>query len=233
MGRERPGARDRPGNVHQQGADARLDEPRVACEDRVNRRGALLVALANAPVEKRRAVRTRAEGPRDPARLRRGRRAAQGGAGRRNRLSYRKAQLLLPEAPGRALGHGGAGDQGPQGNLRAMSDILERLADVVESRKAGDPEKSYVSRLFACGPDAILKKVGEEATEAVMAAKDGDNLRIVGETADLWFHCLIMLAQYGLRPADVLAELRRREGISGIDEKAARAEGRRAEAERK
>jgi len=81
-----------------------------------------------------------------------------------------------------------------------MSDILERLADVVESRKAGDPEKSYVSRLFARGPDAILKKVGEEATEAVMAAKDGDRLRIVGETADLWFHCLIMLAQYGLRP---------------------------------
>src|SRR6266581_1521350 len=110
---------------------------------------------------------------------------------------------------------------------------LARLADVVESRKAGDPEKSYVSRLFARGPDAILKKVGEEATEAVMAAKDGDRLRIVGETADLWFHCLIMLAQYGLRPADVLAELRRREGISGIDEKAARADKRRAKVERK
>jgi phosphoribosyl-ATP pyrophosphohydrolase len=114
-----------------------------------------------------------------------------------------------------------------------MSDILERLADVVESRKGGDPEKSYVSRLFAGGPDAILKKVGEEATETVMAAKDGDRLRIVGETADLWFHCLIMLAQYGLRPADVLSELRRREGISGIDEKAARANKRRAKAERK
>ena len=114
-----------------------------------------------------------------------------------------------------------------------MSDILERLADVVESRKTGDPEKSYVSRLFAHGPDAILKKVGEEATEAVMAAKDGDRLRIVGETADLWFHCLIMLAQYGLRPSDVLAELARREGISGIDEKAARADTSRAKAERK
>ncbi len=114
-----------------------------------------------------------------------------------------------------------------------MSDILERLADVVESRKKGDPERSYVSRLFAGGPDAILKKVGEEATEAVMAAKDGDRLRIVGETADLWFHCLIMLAQYGLRPSDVLAELRRREGISGIDEKAARANNRRIDAERK
>ena len=114
-----------------------------------------------------------------------------------------------------------------------MSDILERLADVVESRKGGDAEKSYVARLFARGPDAILKKVGEEATETVMAAKDGDRLRIVGETADLWFHCLIMLAHFGLRPADVLAELRRREGISGIDEKAARADDARIQAERK
>ena len=103
-----------------------------------------------------------------------------------------------------------------------MSDILERLADVVESRKTGDPDKSYVSRLFARGPDAILKKVGEEATEAVMAAKDGDKLRIVGETADLWFHCMIVLARHGLGPGDVLAEMHRREGISGIDEKAAR-----------
>ena len=114
-----------------------------------------------------------------------------------------------------------------------MSDILERLADVVESRKGGDPDMSYVSRLFARGPDAILKKVGEEATETVMAGKDGDRLRIVGETADLWFHCLIMLAQFGLRPYDVLAELHRREGISGIDEKAARANSQRIEAERK
>ena len=114
-----------------------------------------------------------------------------------------------------------------------MRDILERLADVIESRKGGDPEASYVSRLLARGPDAILKKVGEEATETVMAAKDGDRLRIVGETADLWFHCLIMLAHYGLRPSDVLAELRRREGISGIDEKAARADTLRAQAERK
>ena len=103
-----------------------------------------------------------------------------------------------------------------------MSDILERLADVVESRKGGDPEKSYVSRLFARGPDAILKKVGEEATEAVMAGKDADRLRIVGETADLWFHCLVALAQFGLSPAQVLAELRRREGQSGLEEFALR-----------
>ncbi len=114
-----------------------------------------------------------------------------------------------------------------------MSDILDRLAEVVESRKSGDPQGSYVSRLFARGEDAILKKIGEEATEAVMAAKDGDKLRIVGETADLWFHCLIMLAHYGLRPSDVLMELRRREGISGIDEKASRKDNLRIEAERK
>jgi len=103
-----------------------------------------------------------------------------------------------------------------------MTDILERLADTIEARKGGDPEASYVSRLLAHGEDAILKKIGEEATETVMAAKDGDKLRIVGETADLWFHCIVMLAHYGLRPSDVLYELRRREGISGIDEKAAR-----------
>jgi len=114
-----------------------------------------------------------------------------------------------------------------------MSDILDRLADVLESRKGGDPEDSYVSRLFSRGEDAILKKIGEEATEAVMAAKDGDRLRIVGETADLWFHCLVMLAHYGLRPSDVLMELRRREGISGIDEKSSRGSNVRIEAERK
>jgi phosphoribosyl-ATP pyrophosphohydrolase len=114
-----------------------------------------------------------------------------------------------------------------------MSDILERLADTVEARKGGDPQASYVSRLLAGGEDAILKKIGEEATETVMAAKDGDKRRIVGETADLWFHCLVMLAHYGLRPSDVLYELRRREGISGIDEKAARGASSRAQSERK
>jgi len=114
-----------------------------------------------------------------------------------------------------------------------MSDILERLADTIEARKSGDPQASYVSRLLAGGEDTILKKIGEEATETVMAAKDGDKRRIVGETADLWFHCLIMLAHYGLRPSDVLYELRRREGISGIDEKAARSASSRAISERK
>ena len=105
-----------------------------------------------------------------------------------------------------------------------MSDILDRLADIIESRKGGDPDSSYVARLLQRGEDAILKKIGEEATEVVMAAKDGEQARIVGETADLWFHCLIMLASYGLKPSDVLQELRRREGLSGLDEKAARVE---------
>lgn len=108
-------------------------------------------------------------------------------------------------------------------------DTLARLAQVIESRKGGDPERSYVARLFAKGGDAILKKIGEEATEAVMAAKDGDRERIVHEMADLWFHCMIALAAFDLRPADVLAELARREGLSGLEEfalrKATRREG--------
>jgi phosphoribosyl-ATP pyrophosphohydrolase len=99
---------------------------------------------------------------------------------------------------------------------------LERLAAVIESRRAGDPDKSYVARLFAKGTDAILKKVGEEATEVVMAAKDGDAERIVGEVADLWFHTMVALAHFGLKPADVLAELERREGLSGLEEFALR-----------
>jgi phosphoribosyl-ATP pyrophosphohydrolase len=119
------------------------------------------------------------------------------------------------------------------GNDQHTADILARLSEVIEARKGGDPDASYVSRLFAKGEDAILKKIGEEATETVMAAKDGDRLRIVGETADLWFHCMVMLAHYGLKPSDVLMELRRREGISGIDEKAARKDGARGDAEKR
>jgi phosphoribosyl-ATP pyrophosphohydrolase len=103
-----------------------------------------------------------------------------------------------------------------------MSDILSELARVVEARRGGDPATSYVARLLAKGEDAILKKVGEEATETVMAAKDGSPERIIAETADLWFHCLIMLAHSGLTPQQVLAELARRAGTSGIEEKAAR-----------
>jgi phosphoribosyl-ATP pyrophosphohydrolase len=104
-----------------------------------------------------------------------------------------------------------------------MSDaILKHLADVIDSRKGGDTAESYVARLFALGEDAILKKIGEEATEAVLAAKDGERERIVSETADLWFHCMVMLSHYGLRPENVLDELSRRAGRSGIEEKALR-----------
>lgn len=102
------------------------------------------------------------------------------------------------------------------------AEILRRLADTIAARKRADAGSSYVAGLFAKGHDAVLKKVGEEAAEVLLAAKDGDKLHIVRETADLWFHCLVMLAWHGLRPEDVLAELQRREGISGVDEKASR-----------
>ena len=112
-----------------------------------------------------------------------------------------------------------------------MSDILARVAAVIESRKpdaGGDPATSYVAKLFSKGDDAILKKIGEEATETVMAAKDarvsGDASKVLYETADLWFHTMVLLAQFGLSPQQVIDELARREGVSGIDEKASRQE---------
>ena len=105
-----------------------------------------------------------------------------------------------------------------------MSDILNRLADLLEERKSADPQSSYVAKLYAKGIDSILKKVGEEATETIIAAKDGNKEDIIYETADLWFHTLIMLAHAGLKPQDVLDELARREGLSGIAEKASRTE---------
>jgi phosphoribosyl-ATP pyrophosphohydrolase len=101
-------------------------------------------------------------------------------------------------------------------------DTLARLAAVIESRRGGDPEHSYVARLFAKGHDAMLKKVGEEATEVVMAGKDGVPEKLVAEVADLWFHTLVVLAAHGLKPAHVLAELERREGLSGLEEFALR-----------
>lgn len=112
----------------------------------------------------------------------------------------------------------------------ATTDTLNRLAAVLESRKpanGGDPEKSYVARLLHKDPDAFLKKVAEEAGEAIMAAKDlqhghGTPQALVGEVADLWFHCMVALAHFGLSPADVVAELARREGLSGLEEKALR-----------
>ena len=103
-----------------------------------------------------------------------------------------------------------------------MSDVLERLAEVLESRKNSDSESSYVSSLYNKGLDSILKKIGEEATETVMAAKDGAADKIIYEVADLWFHTMVLLAQQNLSPNDVLNELDRRFGLSGLDEKASR-----------
>ncbi|MDX3907999.1 MAG: phosphoribosyl-ATP diphosphatase [Pigmentiphaga sp.] len=106
-----------------------------------------------------------------------------------------------------------------------MSDFLTRLADTIATRRpdrGGSPDTSYVARLLSKGPDAFLKKIGEEATETVMAAKDGIPEKIIYETADLWFHCLVMLEYYGLRPEQVIAELARREGLSGLEEKTSR-----------
>jgi len=103
-----------------------------------------------------------------------------------------------------------------------MSDTLRQLAETLEERKSAAPDSSYVASLYAKGLDAILKKIGEEATETVMAAKDGDNDKIVYETADLWFHSMVLLAHVGLKPEDVLNELQRRFGLSGLEEKASR-----------
>ncbi len=101
-------------------------------------------------------------------------------------------------------------------------DVLQRLTEMLEARKRASPESSYVSKLFSKGEDAILKKVGEEATEVILASKAGDKTDLVYETADLWFHCMVLLAQHGLSVGDVLNELARREGVSGISEKESR-----------
>ena len=103
-----------------------------------------------------------------------------------------------------------------------MSDTLQKLSEVLAARKGADPAQSYVAALFAKGEDAILKKIGEEATEVVIAAKGGEPQQLVHELADLWFHTLVLLAHYDMRPEAVLAELERRFGISGVAEKAAR-----------
>ena len=101
-------------------------------------------------------------------------------------------------------------------------DILQRLTETLEDRKQASPESSYVAKLFSKGEDAILKKIGEEATEVMLASKSGDKTHLVYETADLWFHCMVLLAQHGLSAEDVMNELARREGLSGIAEKAGR-----------
>lgn len=102
------------------------------------------------------------------------------------------------------------------------ANILKRLGETIASRKGASPDSSYVAKLLSQGEDVILRKISEEATETLLASKSGDRLHLVREVADVWFHCLVLLAHHGLGPDDVLAELRRREGISGIDEKAGR-----------
>jgi len=103
-----------------------------------------------------------------------------------------------------------------------MNDVLQQLAQILEQRKLESSDKSYVASLYAKGLNAILKKIGEEATETIIAAKDGNRKQIIYETADLWFHCMVMLANEGLGPDDVLQELQRRFGLSGLEEKAQR-----------
>ena len=104
-------------------------------------------------------------------------------------------------------------------------DILGSVAETIEARRHSDPSKSYVAKLLHDGHDKILKKIAEESAEVLLASKDGDNTHVVRETADLWFHCLVLLAYHNLGPEDILCELRRREGTSGITEKAARKAG--------
>jgi len=103
-----------------------------------------------------------------------------------------------------------------------MNDVLKQLAQILEQRKQESAEKSYVASLYAKGLDSILKKIGEEATETVIAAKNGEKNQLIYETADLWFHCMVLLAHQGLEPDDVLHELQRRFGLSGLEEKARR-----------
>jgi len=110
----------------------------------------------------------------------------------------------------------------PQQMTADPNDILARLAATIAARRGADPADSYIARLLSDDEDAVLKKIGEEATETILAAKGGDARHLVRETADLWFHCLVLLGRHGLGPREVLAELARREGVSGIAEKAAR-----------
>ncbi len=151
-----------------------------------------------------------------------------------DRLPHRPPLVLLPALRAGGLACGRAGLERSRADLQiacaAMTehdrpgndDTLARLAGVIAARRGADPATSYVARLVAKGPDAVLKKIGEEATEVVMACKDGDPKRIVAEVADLWFHTMIALGEHGLAPADVIAELERREGRSGLEEFAAR-----------
>src|SRR5450755_4785571 len=205
MGRERAGARDRAAGRQQRRADVCLHEPRSAGpHDRVGRSG-LLEPFAPAPVAQGRGKRARPEGARVAPRLRQRRGAAQSRATRRrdgpgrDRLPHRAAFVFLPAVQGRRVANRRTGlersAKDPQ--MTTGNDTLARLAAVIESRKPADAPKSYIARLLLKGNDAVLKKIGEEATEVVMAFKDGERDKIVAEVADLWFHSMIALAQFG------------------------------------
>src|SRR6267378_3604815 len=208
---ERAGAdsRRRAGFFFGQGADRRVDEPRSAGKNSGGPGSRLLVALAQEAMAKGRAIRPRAKAARSAHRLRRGCPAAQGGAGGRHCLPYRPRELLLQKTAEREVGGDRSGAEGSVADLQKMKPglyaTLERIAATIEERKHGDVKTSYVARLLSQGEDALLKKIGEEATETVLAAKSGDRLHLVRETADLWFHCMIVLARHGLGPGDVLA----------------------------
>ncbi|SHL82891.1 phosphoribosyl-ATP pyrophosphatase [Nitrosospira sp. Nsp11] len=122
------------------------------------------------------------------------------------------------------MGSGNASNQEPGRNIQKMTDpaILYRLTEVIEGRKNADPESSYVAKLLYEGQDKILKKIAEESAEVLLASKEQDKSHVIREVADLWFHCLVLLAHHNVGPDDVLNELLRREGVSGLDEKAAR-----------
>src|SRR5438552_8213245 len=209
-----------------QGAHRRVEEPGGAGGDGGGPGGGLLVALAEETLAQRRGVRACPKSARSAHRLRRGCAAAQGGAGGRHCLPYRPRELFLQKTAEREVGGDRSSAGGSVADLQKMKPglyaTLERIAATIEERKHGDAKTSYVARLLSQGEDALLKKIGEEATETVLAAKSGDRQHLVRETADLWFHCMIVLARHGRGPGDVLSEMHRRYGISGIDEKAAR-----------
>src|SRR6185503_6617693 len=201
LGQGWPDSRDHPGVLDGTRADPRLDEPRGPDAHGGQGRGGVLVALAQEALAQGRGIGPHAEGARTASGLCFRCDPAPGGPGGRHRLPHRARELFFPQTRKREMGDDGPGAQGSGGHLQKMSDILERLARTIEERKGADTDKSYVARLLAAEEDALLKKIGEEATETVLAAKGGDRLHLVRETADLWFHCMILLARHGLKPA--------------------------------
>ncbi len=203
--------------------DGGMDEPRSIEADEPEKRGDLLVAFAQEAVAQGRGIRSYPEGERDTTRLRCRCDPAASGTTRRHCLSYRTRKLFLQQTGERCLAGDRCGAEESRRDIQEMSnDILQRLTETLEARKSAAPESSYAAKLFSKGDDAILKKVIEEAGEVLLAAKDGDKQHLVYEVADLWFHSMVLLAQKGLSADDVLQELARREGVSGIAEKASR-----------